>query len=340
MAVEIKEISSKEDWKNFESGYSPHSFLQSWEWGETQKILKNKIFRLGIFQDKKLEGVAFIYKLIAKRGSFIFCPHGPLLNWENPAVFKKLVEKLREIGKAEKVNFIRVSPLIARNEKNRNIFKELGFRDAPIHMMHPELSWMLDISIPKEKLLENMEKRTRYSIKKSQKEGVEIKISSHLEDVEIFYAVYAETAKRQGFVPFSKDYIREEFKIFSAENKILFFLAYYKKELVAAAVAIFSNGSGFYHHGGSLRKYSNIPASEMLQWEAIQEAQKRNLQLYNFWGISPEADKNHPWKGISKFKKGFGGFAEEYLHCQDIPLNYKYWFNYAIEKARKIKRGY
>jgi hypothetical protein len=72
MEIEIKEIVSREIWENFEKEYAPHSFLQSWGWGEAQKILGNKIFRLGIFQEGKLEGIAFVYKITAKRGAFIF----------------------------------------------------------------------------------------------------------------------------------------------------------------------------------------------------------------------------------------------------------------------------
>jgi lipid II:glycine glycyltransferase (peptidoglycan interpeptide bridge formation enzyme) len=103
---------------------------------------------------------------------------------------------------------------------------------------------------------------------------------------------------------------------------------------------VYTNNSAFYHHGASIRKYSNITASELLQWIAIKEAKQNGLSYYNFWGIVREKEKNHPWAGLSKFKKGFGGFEEEYLHAQDYVLRVKYWLNYLIEITRKIKRGY
>ena len=77
----------------------------------------------------------------------------------------------------------------------------------------------------------------------------------------------------------------------------------------------------------------------MVQWEIIKEAKRRGCALYNFWGIAPEGAGDHPWAGLSLFKKGFGGFSEEYIRTQDFPVSKKYWITYAIEHMRKWKRG-
>ena len=339
MGFEVKEISSKEVWDNFINKLTPHTFLQTWEWGLAQESLGCEIFRLGLFQNNKLKGVAFIYKIKARRGSFLFCPHGPLLNYNEPGLFKALINYLKELGKKQGVDFVRISPLINNSAKSLKIFKELGFHKAPIHM-HPELAWILDITLSEEELLKNMKKRTRYSIKKAKKDGVKIVKSSNSDDIDTFYELYKQTAVRQDFIPFSKEYIKKEFNIFAAEDKALVFFADYHNELISTAIIIFSNGSGFYHHGASMRKYSNITASELLQWEAILEARDRGMKLYNFWGIAPENAKNHPWVGLSRFKKGFNGFSEAYLSAQDLILTPKYLINYIIEKIRKIKRRY
>ncbi len=334
----IKIIESKEQWENFVEKFAPHTFLQSWEWAEAQALLNQKTFRLGIFENDNLVGVAFVYKITAKRGVFLFCPHGPLIDWSKQNLFEEFIKYLIELGKKEKVDFIRIAPLAPKGVGE--LFQKLNFRNAPVHMMHPELAWLLDITVPEEELLKNMEKRTRYSIKKAQKDGVEVKASNKIEDIELFYNIYQETAQRQKFVPFSKNYVKKEFEIFIKENKALLFTAYYQNEPIATAVIVFDNNSAFYHHGASIRKYNNITASELLQWVAIKEAKSRGLRFYNFWGVAPEGIKNHPWQGLSKFKTGFGGFSEEYLHCQDLKLTNKYYLNYFIEKTRRIMKRY
>jgi lipid II:glycine glycyltransferase (peptidoglycan interpeptide bridge formation enzyme) len=337
--IEIKKIESEQQWNLFVDEFAPHTFLQSWQWKLSQEVMGNDVYALGIFKANEIIGAAFVYKINARRGSFLFCPHGPLIKEDWQENFKILFEYLKLLAKKEKVDFIRISPLEIKTQEKCEFFKKIGFKDAPIHM-HPELGWLLDITLSEEELLANMKKRTRYSINKAKKDGVEIFCMDNAEHVEEFYPVYLETAKRQIFVPFSKEYVKKEFEIFSKENKILVFFAKYKGEIITTAMIIYTNGSGFYHHGASIRKYSNITSAELLQWHAILEAKKRGLKLYNFWGISPEDNKNHPWTGVTQFKKGFGGFAEEYVHAQDYPVTLKYWLNYAIETIRRIKRKY
>jgi len=341
MPINIKLINSAAEWRETEALFKPHTFLQSWEWGLSQEALGQKIFRLGIYNENKIIGLAFFYLIKARRGSFLFCPHGPIINWpEADIILPALLEYLVKLTEEIKADFIRLSPLAENSSVNQGIIKNLGFRPAPVHMMHPELSWMLDLAPPLEMILSHMEKRTRYSIRKAEKDGVEIVSSSNRGDLNKFYELYKQTADRQGFIPYTKDYLEKELQSFLQSDKIKIYLAYYHKELIAAAMIVYANNSAFYHHGASVRKYSNITASELLQWAAIKEAKKNGLSYYNFWGIARGEETKHPWAGLSKFKKGFGGFEEEYLHAQDYVLSIKYWLNYLIEIIRKIKRGY
>jgi len=140
-------------------------------------------------------------------------------------------------------------------------------------------------------------------------------------------------------VPFSENYLKNEFNTFNQDDEVMIFLGRYKEETISAALIIFWSNMAFYHHGASSFKYSKIPASYLLQWEAIKEAKKRGCNIYNFWGIAPDENPNHPWRGLTLFKMGFGGYKKEYVKTQDFPLSNKYWLTYAIEKIRKSKRG-
>ena len=183
----------------------------------------------------------------------------------------------------------------------------MGFREAPIHV-HPELTWQLDITLPEEELLMKMRKTTRYLIRQGIKqEKLEILKSRNLKDVEVFNELYQKTVNRHHFSPFSLEYLKKEFLVFEPDNQILVFLAKYQGEILASAIILFWQGIGFYHHGASSLKYPKVPASYLLQWEAIREAKRRDCRLYNFWGIAESGlkNKNHPWWGLTLFKKGF-----------------------------------
>jgi lipid II:glycine glycyltransferase (peptidoglycan interpeptide bridge formation enzyme) len=366
--MEINEIKEKEKWENFLLECRDKTFLDSWNWGEFQKMMGNNIWRLGAYEENNLLSVALVIKIAARRGTFLFCPHGPIIKKQETQnkrqILGELLSELKKIAKEEKASFIRIAPIWPvrrslgeggeKNEENIRIFKELGFRQAPIHM-HPELTWELDITPDEERLLMQMRKTTRYLIRQAQKnKDIEISQSQKLENVEIFNKLYQETVDRHHFIPFSLSYLKNEFLSFAPDNQsvqrnqgcpectegqIATFIGKYKGEIISSAMIIFWQGIAFYHQGASSSKYSKIPVSYLLQWEAIREAKKRGCNIYNFWGIAPGNDPSHPWTGLTLFKMGFGGYKKEYVKTQDFIISNKYWLNYLVEKIRKSKRG-
>ncbi|MBI4160179.1 peptidoglycan bridge formation glycyltransferase FemA/FemB family protein [Candidatus Wolfebacteria bacterium] len=348
--MEIREIKDKKIWEEFVAARKPHTFLQSWNWGEFNAAMGEKIWRLGIYEQSangespigNLVGAALIVKVAARRGTFLFVPHGPVFiehgTWGMGHGLKTFVDYLKELAHQEQCRFIRISPILVKNKRSENSFKELGFRQAPIHM-HAELLWMLDIAPGEEKLLKDMRKTTRYLIKKAQADGVTVIATNDPRHILIFNNLYESTAERQHFKAFSRDYLEKEFGAFAPENQIQVFLAEYHGEFIAGAMVVFYGNAAFYHQGASLNTFKKIPAPYLLQWEIIREAKRRGMEIYNFWGIAPDDKPAHPWAGLSLFKKGFGGSAEELLPAQDLVLSKRYWFTYGIERLRKIKRG-
>ncbi|MFA5878531.1 MAG: peptidoglycan bridge formation glycyltransferase FemA/FemB family protein [Candidatus Staskawiczbacteria bacterium] len=346
MSIIIKEIESKAVWEDFLEKCEEKTFLQSWNGGEFQKVQgNNKIWRLGMYEDNQLQGVSLVRKISARRGKFLFIPHGPLVIKNKELLFTALIKELIVLAKKEKASFIRVSSFWERDDENTALFKKLRFIKAPMHM-HAEITWELDITPTEEQLLSGMRKTTRYLIKQAQKNpDIKIEKSEDIEDIKKFLPVYRETARRHHFTEYSEDYLRTQFSAFSGDKQIQFFFGKYKGEIISSAIFVFWQNCAFYHHSGSLVKYSKIPMNYLLQWEAIKEAKTRGCRIYNFWGISPgikteEDAKNssHPWAGLSLFKMGFGGYRRELVKTQDLIISPAYWINYAIEKLRKIKR--
>lgn len=345
-----KKIADKDTWENFFKDIEDKTFLQSWDWGEFQKKMGNKIWRIGVFDAKNLLAVALVTKIVARRGDFLLVQHGPVIiqnakiknqmSLSKVKIFEILLNELKEIGKKEKVSFIRINPLLENNEENREIFKELGFRNASMHANAYEATWKLNITLPEEELLKNMRKTTRYLIRKTAKNSdISIEKSEKLEDIELYNALTKEVAKRQGFVPFSSEFIKNEFEVFSKNKEAILFLGKYKNEVVAGALVIFWSGIAFYHQAASSEKYSKFSIPYLIIWEAIKEAKRRGCKYFDFWGyVDPFKNKNHPWAGPTLFKMGFGGEKKEYVKTQDCPLSIFYFKNWIIETVRRKKR--
>jgi lipid II:glycine glycyltransferase (peptidoglycan interpeptide bridge formation enzyme) len=261
-----------------------------------------------------------------------------LLNWDRYEVFKLFIDYLIKLAQKERVVFIRIRPGVYNISRYLQYFRKKGFRNAPYHL-HAEVTWELDLSPSLEIILRNMRKTTRYCIRKAEKLGVKVTKSNNIKDAEILYSLQLETARRHKFTPFSREYLVNEFKIFVHDDQAKIFLAHYKREIISSAMIIFYGDMAVYHYAGSCLKYPKIPASYLLQWEAIKEAKKRGCRIYNFWGIAPKDTPRHPWAGLTLFKKGFGGKRVDYLHAQDLPLKWKYWLVWVIESLRRTRRG-
>jgi hypothetical protein len=291
-------------------------------------------------------GAVLVLKVLARRGTFLFIPHGPVIDDELSGKDKKeilelILLHLSDIAKEEEASFIRVSPLFEANEENKNIFIDLGFRDAPMHASAYEATWKLDIYPPDEDLVHKMRKTTRYLIRKATENAdISIEITSDPKNIELYQNLNKEVSRRQKFVPFSPESIKNEFEVFAKDKEIVFIFGKYKGEVAAGAMIIFWSGIAFYHQAASLGKFAKFSIPYLLQWEAIKEAENRGCKVYDFWGFTdPEKFPNHPWAGPTLFKMGFGGYKKEYIKTQDFIISKKYWINYIIERIRKMRRG-
>lgn len=345
--MKIKEISNQPEWNGFLTKLNPNTFLQSWEWGQLQKNTGENVRYLGFFKGNEQIGSALIITVNAKRGRFLLCPHGPIFQDKNDRhdLFPEFISFCKTLAEKDKAVAIRIAPLFIANKKNLNLFKQLDFRPAPLHI-HAERTWNLDLSDSPAVILSQMRKTTRHAIKKAQQAKVAVSISNNSESLNSFFSLYQSTRQRHGFVPFTRKFLEQQFQLFSKNNHSYIATAKYNNENVAAAILIQFGNTVFYHHGASVPLPSNISASQLLQWESILAAKRRGASRYNFWGISPNSKKNtsqnkpHPFAGITVFKQGFGGYALDYMHAQDLPTSPLYWKLWAIDKYRQYKRGF
>ncbi|OGZ24512.1 MAG: hypothetical protein A2896_02015 [Candidatus Nealsonbacteria bacterium RIFCSPLOWO2_01_FULL_43_32] len=332
-----REITDRKIWEDFLLRCEEKTFLQAWNWGEFQQRMGNKIWRLGTYEDVHpagVHGVVLAVKVKAKRGTFLMVQH-------SVGISEVLLDELKAIARQENCSFIRIAPLLLRTSENKKLFKDLGFRESPMHASAYEATWKLNIMPSEEELLADMRKTTRYLIRQAEHNPeIEIINSSKTEDAETYQKLNEKTAKHQKFTPFSLNFVKNEFEIFAKDNESLLFFGRYKGEVIASALVIFWSGIGFYHQAALDPKYHKIPVAYLLQWEIIKEAKRRGCRLYDFWGYTdPKAQPKHPWAGPTLFKMGFGGRAYEYVKTQDLPLSKKYWLTYFFESLRKTKRG-
>lgn len=334
MNRELKKISKKEFQDFYDNYEKEKTFLQTTKFAQFRERIGESIFLYGIFEKNLLVGITLIQKIKTRLKIFLHCPHGALIKNNNPTIWSYFLEKYKELGQTENCDFVRISPLLSSDKKS--LFEKQKFIDAPIHLVNPEKTWVLSLTNSKEDLLKNMKKSTRYEIRRQTKCEIEVEFGNTKKELDIFWNLHLETVKRQGFIPFPKKTTIAQIEIW--KDDCLIFNGKSDSKFYSSALIIFDKKSAYYHQGASI--YSKKPVSHAVLWKAILEAKKRGCTEFNFWGICDSSQTKHPWFGLSKFKRGFGGEERNFLHCQDFPLTKKYWLNSMIEKYRKWKRGY
>ncbi|HVX92935.1 MAG TPA: peptidoglycan bridge formation glycyltransferase FemA/FemB family protein, partial [Candidatus Dojkabacteria bacterium] len=244
---------------------------------------------------------------------------------------------LKDLGKKNSVNFVRIDPLLEDNEMNNEILSRAGYVKAPTHVQ-AEHKWILNIQKDEEVLLSEMKKDTRYEVRKSLTSGLDIGYSTNPEDFDIFYDLFELTRSRQKFVANPKEYLQKQFEVLSKDNIYRLYFVKYNEKVIASALIAFYGDTAFYLHASSLneREINKLYAPHALIWQAIKDAKKDELKYFDFWGVAPDDDPKHPWAGFTHFKKGFGGELFKTVRAYDIPLSIMYSAIYPMEKYRDV----
>jgi len=331
--VEVKIFEEEKEWQNFLDENNYLSFLQDWEYGEIEKNLGRLVLRLGFFHKNKLVGLAQIIGYKRKLANGLVIHHGPVIKEEFLETgIQALINFLKEKGYSKKYDFLRINSCLANEEKYLKIFKKMKFKLAPTYAVSE--NFFIKELKGDEEMLKEMKKNHRQLVLDSLKKPfLEIEKTKELDKLEIFWQLYQDLYRRKNFVPYPKNFIFEEFKIFAQKNKALLFLGKVENKYYSAALIIFSHQIAFYHHSASLP--IKEPLNYKIQWEVMQEAKKMGCRYYNFWGLAKKMEPSHPWYGLSLFKIGFGGRRIDFLPALDFVFKPKYYLLYFYEKIKR-----
>jgi lipid II:glycine glycyltransferase (peptidoglycan interpeptide bridge formation enzyme) len=348
MSFSVSYIEKEEEWKKFILDQPDTLFVQSPSYGDFYADMGEKYWIVGIYKAGVLVGGSLVVSTHARRGNFLYLPYGPVFSRELMEHSKEwgeamvlFVDFLTTFAKKSGYDFIKASPFLDDADDIQNLFSKNGFRDAPLHIL-AETTWLVDVSVEEKDLLKGMRKNHRNLIRRCIRDGVRVEIKTGEAALDRLNDMLDTVAKRHHFHRFSRKYISDEFRTFQKENEAAIFEAYLPDgTLDASAIIMFFGTMANYRHSASLNLDKRLPSSYLIQWEVMREAKKRGMKWYNLWGIAPtDASKEHPFHGITHFKKGFGGQERQLVHCQDLPLSKKYWINWIIQTIRKKKRRF
>ncbi len=313
--MQIREVADKKTWNEFVANNGPRSgaFLHSWEWGEFQAAIGRKVRRVGIYEGDQQIAAALVVEHVLPAGQkYIYCPRGPIF-YEKKFKAEILNRLASKLGSVSGSIFFRFEPPVEQAPTLMNS------RVRPTVSVQPKETLLLDLAKGAESLLKEMHQKTRYNIRLASKKGVKVK-ELGFDQFGHIWDLFKQTAKRNEFRLHESSHYKELFNQFSrsGEPAVRFIGAYFEDDLIATVINVDFAGTRVYLHGASSDYHRNVMAPFAIHWHEIEDAIKRGYLWYDFWGVS---DINPNWKGITRFKRGFGGEELKYPGTFDFVLN-------------------
>ncbi|MDR1238550.1 MAG: peptidoglycan bridge formation glycyltransferase FemA/FemB family protein [Treponema sp.] len=176
--------------------------------------------------------------------------------------------------------------------------------------VQPPDTVIIDLAKDEDALLMEMKPKWRYNIRLAERKGLLIQRLDE-QGLEVFYALFEETARRDGIAVHSLDYYRALFELCrtypGGGQEARLYLASHNGDPAAAIITLFRGDEAVYLYGASSDRNRNLMAPYLLQWRAMNDAKAAGCRFYDLFGIPPGEDPGHPMAGLYRFKTGFGG---------------------------------
>jgi len=332
------------------------SFLQSAFWADFKAshgwkpLTVNLCLKDGQTGEEKFFTVSVLLRSFKRFFTLAYIPMGPHLSVEaDTEPYQKLLADTAAALKSllpQNTLCIRMDvPLDFYTIQERNDFctaLSKPLRKAAADIQPPDTN-VLDLTLSEDEISANMKSKWRYNINLAAKRGVTVE-KTGAESIDTFYDLYLQTAKRDGIAVHSKNYYRDLLlRSGTGAVRIVMYIAKHEGEELAAIIVLFAGSQAVYLYGASSNNKRNLMSAYLLQWTAIRDAKKAGCTVYDFYGIPPTDDENHPMYGLYRFKTGFGGKNIHRPGSIDLPLSPLYFLFRAAEKLRlfyhkKIKK--
>ena len=321
------------------------SFLQLPEWGNVKVGWRPE--SVGWFQDSTLVGVALVlYRPIPKlpQRSLAYVPEGPVIDWESGDLsswLSPLVSHVKgrgafqlKIGPPVPIRqwdahtikaAIDAKPVLGEVNPDRKFahaeqviesLRSMGFvQEENVGSGFGDVQPRYIFQVPlagrtEEDVFAGFNQLWRRNVRKAEKSGVEVTLGTR-EDLPSFYAIYVETAERDGFTPRGLVYFERMWD--ELGDHLSLHVARYSGHIAAATIMITVGGHAWYSYGASTTADRDVRPSNALQWSMIKSAIFSGCRIYDLRGISRTLDRSDHLFGLVSFKLGSGGFAQEYV---------------------------
>jgi lipid II:glycine glycyltransferase (peptidoglycan interpeptide bridge formation enzyme) len=158
-------------------------------------------------------------------------------------------------------------------------------------------------------------------VTRAKRRNVTVKEIKNYEDFIDFRKLMKIWGKTKGIdISEQNELIEKDWKLYK-KGVQHFFLAFQENEVISGLRIGTFNGIAYTHQVLNTYSQSTSLGGSLLTWHAIEWSKNNNMRIYDFSGVkSPPKDNtdlkkyNEQWKGLTEYKKKWGGYELEYHH--------------------------
>jgi peptidoglycan pentaglycine glycine transferase (the first glycine) len=334
------------EWNHLISTLPAPHFLQTWEWSQVK--LKYGWEPLPFTWETSAAAMILKRRLpirgLSARLSVLYAPKGPLLDWTNASLRKRVLDDLQSFAKKQGAIFLKIDPdvLLGTGIPGADgSIEERGGADMQFELARRGWVYssdqiqfrntaLIDLTASENEMLARMKQKTRYNVRLAEKKGVAVRVGT-ADDLSMLYRMYAETSVRDGFAIRDEGYYQTVWQMFMLKvegQKSVYgqpsavpLIAEVDHEPVAGIFLFMFAGRAYYVYGMSRDAHREKMPTYFLQWEAMKRAKSAGCTVYDLWGAPETFDESDSMWGVYRFKEGLGGRVVSTLGAWDYAPN-------------------
>lgn len=241
----------KEKYIEFEEKSSKAHFMQTYAWGQFAIKGKKQIpLYVGMEDDNGniLCEALFLKKNTPLGYSYIYCPRGYVIDFNNIELLKEFTNALKNYMRENKIIYIKIDPDLKyedideeakplkdgfNNYKLFNSLLDLGYIHKGFYKLYegnqPRYTFRIDLTKSKDEIDNNISKSFLKSVKRSYNYNLEIDNETN---IDLFCELNKYNSSKDDFKPYSKEYYEEFTKQFIEAKAVKYFNAWINKKEV------------------------------------------------------------------------------------------------------------
>jgi lipid II:glycine glycyltransferase (peptidoglycan interpeptide bridge formation enzyme) len=283
--VQISGLLDDPEWDAFVAGFPGGHHVQTGRWARVKSTLGWRAVRITVRNSGEITGGAqMLIRTVPVLGCIGYVSKGPLCCGHDPALAWTVLDEIIEAGRRNRCRLLAVQPP-DNGEYLCGILESRHFRESRLELS-PTASLVIDLKQEPEKILAGMKRETRHHIRRSERAGIVVREGDQA-DLEIFYPLYLITARRQGFLPFHRDYFETLWQTFSPPGWIALLIASFEDEPVSAQLLIPFGKTVIAKMVGWSGEHSKARPNDALFWASILWAHRLGYEYFDFEGLDP-----------------------------------------------------